>query len=465
MPAPYVLFGAAVAFWSLAVVIYNLYLHPLKDIPGPFFAKVSRWWLFTLEMRGNPHSEILALHGNYGPIMRISPNEVSIADLEASSVIYGQNSKFEKSHYFYRPFEDQASNLFTIRDRQQHSQDKRLISHAFSRANIIQHKACIYNHAVYLMDEIARRAENDETITLFNAFRCMTLDTISEFAFGKSAHALKSEDFHSVIFDGIDNATHSVPFVRAPPSPDVLRNSLTQQVSTFPCPTGDSQVVKLLWDQFHKKSQTLSEEHLISEAIVMIVAGTDTMAVALSTTLHSLLQMPDVYQELQDEVRTVMPFQDSQPAFEELDALPLLDACLKEGLRISCPSRVRLPRTVPAEGWTFKGHRFPPGTIVSLSPLYFLHDERVFPSPMKYDPSRWLVDSDRKKEMMSNFHPFSRGTRQCIGQSLSLIEQKIVLSLFVTRFNPREVLKREIVIEEAITTIIKDALDVRVHLA
>lgn len=146
--------------------------------------------------------------------MRISPNDVSIADLEASGVIYRQTSKFEKSHYVYRPFEDQASNLFTIRDRQQHSQDKKLVSHAFSRANIIQHQACIYNHASYLMDRIAERAKNDETIPFFNAFRCMTLDTISEFAFGKSADALKSENFHSVIFDGIDNATHSVPFVR-----------------------------------------------------------------------------------------------------------------------------------------------------------------------------------------------------------------------------------------------------------
>lgn len=99
-----------------------------------------------------------------------------------------------------------------------------------------------------------------------------------------------------------------------------------------------------------KKSQTLSKEHLIAEAIVMIVAGTDTTAVALSTTLHKLLQMPELYHKLQEEVWTIMPSIESQPAFDKFDTLPLLDACLKEGLRISCPSRVRLPRTVPAEG-------------------------------------------------------------------------------------------------------------------
>ncbi len=117
-----------------------------------------------------------------------------------------------------------------------------------------------------------------------------------------------------------------------------------------------------------KTSTPLTKEHLISEAIVMIVAGTDTTASALAVTLHNLLQQPDAYRKLQDEVRTVMQTLDSRPTVQELDALPFLNACIKEGLRISCPSRVRLPRTVPEGGWTFKGYYFPPG-VRSLSAL------------------------------------------------------------------------------------------------
>jgi hypothetical protein len=41
----------------------------------------------------------------------------------------------------------------------------------------------------------------------------MTLDTISEFAFGRSTGALKLEYFECVIFDGIDMATGTVTFV------------------------------------------------------------------------------------------------------------------------------------------------------------------------------------------------------------------------------------------------------------
>jgi hypothetical protein len=55
-------------------------------------------------------------------------------------------------------------------------------------------------------------------------------------------------------------------------------------------------------------------------------------------------------------------------------------------------------------------------TVVSITPLYFLYDESIFPSPTTYNPARWLVGDDEKREMLAHFHPFSRGTRQCIGQ-------------------------------------------------
>lgn len=96
-----------------------------------------------------------------------------------------------------------------------------------------------------------------------------------------------------------------------------------------------------------------------------------------------------------------------------------------------------------------------------MSPLYLLHNEEVFPNPERYNPSRWLVDDDGKTRLMSHFYPFSSGTRQCIGQTLSLIEQKIVLSLLVRRFNCKEVLNKKINTREAITLVIDDPVEVK----
>lgn len=120
-----------------------------------------------------------------------------------------------------------------------------------------------------------------------------------------------------------------------------------------------------------EKSTPLTKEHVVGEGMLMIVAGTDTTAASLSLTLHSLLQQPDTYKRLQDEIRTVMPLLDSRPTIQSLDTLPFLDACLKEGLRISSPVQCRLPREVPANGWNYKGQYFPPGVGRVLS-LYAL---------------------------------------------------------------------------------------------
>lgn len=87
------------------------------------------------------------------------------------------------------------------------------MSHAFSRANVVQHHAAIYEKGEYLMERIRQRVADGETVPLFPAFRCMTLDTISDFAFGRSVGALELEEFESDIFRSIDQATGSVSFV------------------------------------------------------------------------------------------------------------------------------------------------------------------------------------------------------------------------------------------------------------
>ena len=339
-------------------------------------------------------------------MLRISPNEVSFNDAEAFRVFYGRTSKFMKAEYYYRAFEDQSSNLFTMRDRQQHSSDKRLLSHAFSRANVIQHYTSMYDKAEYLMGRIKRRSKKDETIPLFPAFRCMTLDTISDFAFGKTIGALQTENFESEIFHAIDRSTGSVPFVSLsfPTYAQSYKDNNWFQFQYFPLlrealrwatyynisavPNGFLELARaaevglreigenIRWTMFGnmisaaaKASIDIAKDHLIEEGIVMFVAGTDTTATSLTFTFHHLLQQPQVYRKLQEEIRTITPTLDSRPTVEELDNLPFLNACVREGLRISSPSRFRMPRTVPDGGWTFKDQYFPPNVRVVPSVL------------------------------------------------------------------------------------------------
>lgn len=64
-----------VMVWILGQCIYNIFLHPLRHIPGPLLAKLSRCWLFSLEIRGTQHLKIHSLHRKYGVLSLRLPNE------------------------------------------------------------------------------------------------------------------------------------------------------------------------------------------------------------------------------------------------------------------------------------------------------------------------------------------------------------------------------------------------------
>ena|SRR5271156_2188132 len=75
---------------------YLRYLHPYKDIPGPFLATISPFWKLKGALNGTFHKDITECHKKYGTIFRIAPDEVSISDPEAIKIIYGHGTGFTK---------------------------------------------------------------------------------------------------------------------------------------------------------------------------------------------------------------------------------------------------------------------------------------------------------------------------------------------------------------------------------
>lgn len=84
------------------VVLYYLfpyfvtYRH-LRTIPAPFPAQFSNLWLLYTARRGRRYLAVDDAHKKLGPVVRIQPNHVSVADDNAIQVILGHGNGMVKS--------------------------------------------------------------------------------------------------------------------------------------------------------------------------------------------------------------------------------------------------------------------------------------------------------------------------------------------------------------------------------
>jgi hypothetical protein len=87
------------------------------------------------------------------------------------------------------------------------------MANSFSRANILRHVPKMNEKVDHLMARLTEYARAEKPIPLVAAFRCLSIDTITEFCYGQSLGALECDDFHCSQFEAFDIVTPGVPFV------------------------------------------------------------------------------------------------------------------------------------------------------------------------------------------------------------------------------------------------------------
>jgi cytochrome P450 len=127
---------------------------------------------------------------------------------------------------------------------------------------------------------------------------------------------------------------------------------------------------------YHFMRQAEKEDippHVIeAQASVVILAGSETSAVGLTSATFQILTHPEVYQRLCKEIRTLFPTVADINLQDTLSKLPYLDAVLWEALRIHAPLANGFTRVVPAEQKDFMayGHHIPPKVSVPALQIF-----------------------------------------------------------------------------------------------
>ncbi|WP_330252752.1 cytochrome P450 [Nocardia sp. NBC_00565] len=175
---------------------------------------------------------------------------------------------------------------------------------------------------------------------------------------------------------------------------------------------------------------TLSNEHIIDEAILMLAGGVGSMASLAGWLWHEVMRRPHIAERVYAELDTVVG---SGPVrAEHINTLPYLKQVVSETLRFWGP----WISAGTADGdVTVGGLTIPDGTAIMFSPYMVQHDKRYFANPESFDPDRWSPERADEIDKKANLS-FGVGRRRCLGDHFALLEITLASAAFLNRWRP-----------------------------
>ncbi|KAK8068944.1 hypothetical protein PG994_005560 [Apiospora phragmitis] len=418
----------------VSMLVYRACFHRLRYFPGPFAARLSSLYMTKHAVRKmQPYHEIKKMHERYGDFVRIGPMELSITEPAAFRDIYANSSPCEKGPLYSqgRPSE----TVLDARSRKKHAPKRKLWDYAFTTQastalNDYEDRVGRYT------DQLLGRIEEYEgaTFDITRWFSFYTFDVMGELAFGKSFRQLEDNVEHYML--QISHEAQRMAggvFLYQPWFIATFRTTPILNWGWLKLQKwSNGQIENRLANEpkvpdiFHwvsseyrlnPRPSSLDKLNLLAEIRLIVIAGSDTTAIALIGLFYHLVKAPEVAERLRGEI-------------DELAA---------QGVHRRVTSLVsRRPHSAAA-------HDTAPGSS-DRKPLgawqhcchRTLMDPKLRPSllrpPGEFIPERWTTEPDLVLDA-SAYAPFSIGRTSCAGKQLALIELRRTVALILHRYD------------------------------
>lgn len=179
-----VILGLLVVFttYQILLVLYNVFLHPLAGVPGYKIAGMTRlyhvYWCYR-NGRSQYYRKVSEMHRQFGPIVRISPNEVSLSDPSAFEKIYNIRSKYTKDPVFYRTMGIHYG-MFGAYDNDHHRELRGPWNEFFSKSSISALRGMIQGKAHLLCQKADEELKATGSAPIQGLFHALMIDVVSE---------------------------------------------------------------------------------------------------------------------------------------------------------------------------------------------------------------------------------------------------------------------------------------------
>jgi cytochrome P450 len=289
-----------------------------------------------------------------GPVVRITPDEIHLSDPENYDKIYYVGSKYAKSPNFYNAMCVPTSTFGTT-SIEVHRIRRGAMNPMFSRKMVLELESVVQDKARKVCNRMQAGIEKGVPVDLHHAFRSVSIDVISDFAFNKSYEFLNKDDLGSYFFRTIHGAGPALWVFQQFPSlqaaalmmPPWLAPYLSEALGMVM--SMQQECVKQVEDvKKRMKTEKFAEERptifstllsekdkpdgyripstmdLKDEAYSVLAAAADTTGNAMTVAAFNVMRTPQIYQKLVQELEKAFPDSNAELSFTELERLPYL---------------------------------------------------------------------------------------------------------------------------------------------
>jgi len=314
---------------------------------------------------------------------------------------------------------------------EQHLRHRRLLAPAFHK----KHIESFHTDMVDLTQQMLARWRPGERILVHQEMMKLTLNVVTRTLFGKDVVGV--EHLGGIIHEMLTLFTapdvllfpHDWPgltFHRilnmAQPLNTAMREIIERKQAAG---VSGNDVVSMLLKARDEDGSAFTEQEVIGNAFIIFGAGHETSANALTWALFLLSQHPRLAADLLTELDDLM--HGAPPTLQEMNGVPLLEATIKEALRLMPPAPYSI--RVAVQSTELGGYQFPAGTEAILSVYHTHHMPELYEQPEVFNPYRWIgIERDTFE-----FNPFLAGPHMCIGAPFAMLEMKLVLAMILQR--------------------------------
>ncbi|KAL1636290.1 hypothetical protein SLS56_001270 [Neofusicoccum ribis] len=399
--------------YGLSLVVYRLYFHPLARFPGRKLAAATLWYEFYYDVvkPGLYHQEVSRMHEEFGPVIRISPDEIHMNHHSLWEPIY--TAKNDKYAFGINGIGLPDATVGTV-PHELWKRRRAALSPFFSRRSVEKFGHVVYDNVAYLLERLknakARRTYLQEmagkgdpqargalevededhagVLEMGALWHQLAVDIVSEYAFARSYGLVRDKE----------RGQQWVTMLRY-----VMANS--QMYKHFPSLLGIRDIFAILPDKWvarlagdgmlmaaklqdnmrtqitairdgavgedelrYKTHPTIFHELLQSPSIPdsekridrmwqdgqsVIVGGSETVAKVLTHITFHLLDQPRILATLRMELEAGgfmtadVQVKGETPRWQDLERCAYLAAVVMEGLRVSLPAVQRMNRVLP----------------------------------------------------------------------------------------------------------------------